>query len=284
VYAFLIGTGRCGSTLVHQLIARHPGVGFVSKVEDRLPWLPPAAGRLNNPLYRRAPSPRLAPSEAYRALARQVSPIVVSPVRDLVAADAMPWLARRFQAFFGQRAAVQGRPVFLHKFTGWPRTGFISAVLGEARFVNVVRDGRAFAASTLRMPWERAYLGPARWRWGPLPDPDQAEWEASGRSFALLAGLGWKVMMDAYADARTLVPEDRWLDVRYEDLLADPIGRCKETLEFLGLEWDRRFEAALPVRTLSDAPVRAWREDLDAASIALLDASLAGHLDRWGYR
>src|SRR5919108_323676 len=84
---------------------------------------------------------------------------------------------------------------------------------------------------------ERA-LGPARWRWGPLPDAYQAEWEASGRSFALLAGLGWKVMMDAYASASALVPDDRWLDVRFEDLLTDPVGRCKEIVEFLGLGWE----------------------------------------------
>jgi hypothetical protein len=291
VFAFLIGTGRCGSTLLHELLARHPGVGFVSNLEDRLPWLPPAAGRWNNPLYRRLPSAltsnrraRFGPSEAYLALARQVSPMVTSPVRDLVAADAMPWLARRFEAFFSQRAAVQGRPVFLHKFTGWPRAGFVDAVFAEARFVNVVRDGRAFAASTLRVPWERGYLGPARWRWGPLPDAYHAEWEASGRSFALLAGLGWKVMMDAYASARALVPGDRWLDVRFEDVLGDPTGRCKEILEFLELEWGRSFEATLATRELSAEPTRAWRQELDRASIDLLEVSLAGHLDRWGYR
>jgi hypothetical protein len=290
VYAFLIGTGRCGSSLVHELVARHPGVGFVSNLEDRVPWLPAGAGRWNNQLYRRVPPAltrkgrvRFAPSEAYAALAREVSPMVIAPVRDLVAADAMPWLARRFEAFFSARAGAQRKPVFLHKFTGWPRTGFIDEVLPEARFVNVIRDGRSFAASTLRVPWETGYLGPERWRWGPLPEAYAVEWAASGRSFALLAGLGWKVMMDAYDSARSLIPDDRWLDVRFEDLLADPTGRCKEILEFLGLEWCRPFETALAGHELSTAPTTAWRTELDRASIRLLDASLAGHLERWGY-
>ena len=44
-FAFVLGTGRCGSTLVHELVARHPDVGFLSNLEDRVP-LPAAAGRL----------------------------------------------------------------------------------------------------------------------------------------------------------------------------------------------------------------------------------------------
>lgn len=51
--AFVIGTGRCGSTLVHEVLARHPGVGFVSNLEDKLPALD-LRGRWNNALLRRA--------------------------------------------------------------------------------------------------------------------------------------------------------------------------------------------------------------------------------------
>ncbi|MEY2426226.1 MAG: hypothetical protein QOI61_1798, partial [Actinomycetota bacterium] len=36
-YGFVLGTGRCGSTLVHELLARHHDVGFLSNIEDRLP-------------------------------------------------------------------------------------------------------------------------------------------------------------------------------------------------------------------------------------------------------
>ena len=46
MFIFVISNGRSGSTLVHELLARHPDVGFVSNQEDRLPGLPPAAGRL----------------------------------------------------------------------------------------------------------------------------------------------------------------------------------------------------------------------------------------------
>jgi hypothetical protein len=288
VYVFLIGTGRCGSTLVHELLARHPGVGFISNLEDRVPGLPPVARRCSNVLYRHAPAQlsdklRFSPSEAYRALAREVSPMVTEPSRDLLATDAMPWLAERFQSFFTSRARAQRRPVLLHKFTGWPRTGFIGEVFPEARFINIVRDGRAVVASGLKTPWWQGHQGPERWPWGPLPPAYAAEWEASGRSFVLLGGLGWKMMMDAYAAARDLVPPRQWLDVRFEDLLANP-GTCfKEMLELMGLGEDRTFSRAVS-RTHFAADRRdAFRRELGPAAVELLDASLAGHLRFWGY-
>jgi hypothetical protein len=290
-YVFLIGTGRCGSTLVHELLARHPGVGFISNLEDRLPGLPAGARRAGNALYRHAPRPltgtrrlRYAPSEAYRVLAREVSPLVAEPSRDLVADDAVPWLAGRFRRFLTSRARAQGRPVFLYKFTGWPRSGFVGAVFPEARFINVVRDGRAVVASGLKTPWSRVHLGPEQWPWGPLPPAYAAEWEASGRSFPLLAGLGWKKLMDAYAAAREQAPAGRWLDVRFEDLLADPRSCFKQMLDLMGLDQDPAFDRAL-ARTRFAADRRdAFRRELGPDTVALLERSLAGHLERWGYR
>jgi hypothetical protein len=289
-FVFMISNGRSGSTLVHELLARHPGVGFVSNLEDRIPTLPPSAGRYNNTLYRRVPAPltrkgrlRYAPSEAYRALSRQVSPMIASSSRDLLASDAMPWVTRRFRSFFTDRALVQDKPVFLHKFTGWPRSGFIRTVFPDARFIHIVRDPRAFVASVVQTSWWRGYVGPEQLHVGPLPVAYAAEWEASGRSFPLLAGLSWKVVMDAYVAARDLVPSGHWLDVRFEDVLADPPSRFKEMLEFMGLEEDDQFAAALARTTFATDRRDAFRRDLDAATIATLETSLTDHLQRWGY-
>ena len=290
VFVFVISNGRSGSSLVHELLARHPDVGFVSNLEDRLPGLPPAASRFNNALYRRVPPAltrkgrvRYAPSEAWRALAHQVSPMLVGPARDLLAGDAMPWVAGRFRRFFAERARAQGKPVFLHKLTGWPRAGFIRAVFPDAHFVHVVRDGRAVAASDLRVPWWRGWEGPEQLGAGPLPAAYLAEWEASGRSFPVLAGLSWKVAMDAYAAARALVPPGQWLDVRYEDVLADPPSRFKELLGFMGLAPHPAFDAVLQKTAFHPDRVDAYRGQLGDASLAALDATLADHLRIWGY-
>ena len=288
---FVLGTGRCGSTLVHEVLARHPGVGFVSNLEDRLPAVGRRPAPLNRRLYDRLPVEwtrkgrvRFAPSEGYHAFDAEVSPLLSTPFRDLTEADVTPWLADRFRTFFADRAAVAGRPVFLHKLTGWPRSGFIGGVFPEARFVHVVRDGRAVANSWLQMEWWDGRRGPDAWSWGPLPETYAEEWDASGRCPSwCCAGLCWKLLMDAYEAARSAVPAGQWLDVRYEDVVADPAGEMARMLDFIGLPADARFDAALARYRFGSNRKQAFRTDLDEAGLKLLDASLADHLARWGY-
>jgi hypothetical protein len=138
-------------------------------------------------------------------------------------------------------------------------------------------------ASDLQVPWWRGWAGPEHMGCGPLSEADLAEWEASGRSFPVLAGLSWKIEMDAMVAARELVPADQWLDVRFEDVLADPHGRFKEMLTFAGLEEHPALHAALAKIALSPDRQQEYRRQLDPASIALVERSLAAHLTAWGY-
>lgn len=288
-FAFVLGTGRCGSTLVHEVIARHPDVGFLSNVEDRR-RLPAWAGRWNNELYRRVPDAltrkgriRFAPSEGYRALGREVSQVLCDPFRDLLAEDVTPWLDRRTRRFFEDRARVQGRPLFLHKFTGWPRSGYLRRIFPEARFVHVVRDGRAVANSFLQMPWWRGYRGPQGWGWGPVSEADAEAWEASGRSFAVLAGLEWKLLIEAFEEARGQVPDGRWLEIRYEDFVSSPREVTGDILRFLGLGWSERFERGFARYRVAPDRMDAYRSDLGIHDVAMLEDVLGPVLRRSGY-
>lgn len=285
-YVFIVGSGRCGSSLVQEVLARHPGIGFISNVDDRVGvW---SGGRINNLVYRHVPPARTqkgrvryAPSEAYRIIAREVSPLVASPGRPLGASDATPWLAARFEQVFARRAATQGRPVFLHKFTGWPRVGFIDAVMPDAHFVNVVRDGRAVASSLVQMPWwnDHEKVG----TFGLLSTDDVAAWEESGRSFVLLAGLVWKAVVDAHDASRRAIDRSRWLEVRYEDVLADPRSSFAAMLDFAGLEWDARFERQFGRQPITSSRRAAYSRDLAPHEVALLERHLSSHLERYGY-
>ena len=298
---FVLGSGRCGSTLVTELIARHPDVGFISNVDDKLARLD-LKGRWNNALFARSderdPSLRpfrdrrralergrlrVAPSEGWLVLEKQISSIFPQPCRDLTAQDAMPWLQKRIADFFDSRIEAQGKPAFVHHLTGWPRSGLLRSVYPEARFVHVVRDGRSVANSWLQMGWWDGYRGPDNWYLGPLSRADQAEWEEAERSFVVLAGLGWRILMSAIEEARALVPEEQWLDVRLEDFMDDPRGRTEEVLDFLGLEWTPQYEAGFAKHTFQASRGVAWKRDLSEADIAALERTIAKPLAAYGY-
>lgn len=286
---FVLGTGRCGSTLVEEILCRHPRVGFVSNLEDRYP-LPPAASRWNGLLYRGLPARatqkgrlRYAPSEAYRALDRELSPVLSTPSRDLTAADVTPWLERRLRDFFLARASAQDVGTFIHKFTGWSRIGFLDRIFPNSRFIHVVRDGRAVANSWLQMPWWLGYGGPERWQWGPLPERMAADWEASGRSFVVLAGLLWALLVDAFDGAAPILPAERWLEVRYEDVTAQPRQTFSTMLDFCDLTWEDGFERGFQRHSFERARADAFRRDLPATEVGRLTRLLASRLAAHGY-
>ncbi len=119
-----------------------------------------------------------------------------------MAEDLTPWAERRLRDFVEARLEAQRADLMVLHVTGWPRTGFLRAAFPDARVVNVVRDGRAVASSWLQMGWWDGWQGPDRWIYGPLPAELHALWEASGRSFAVLAGLGWRMLLEAAERAR----------------------------------------------------------------------------------
>ncbi|MEU1757258.1 sulfotransferase [Micromonospora matsumotoense] len=300
--AVVVGTGRCGSTLVQELLSRHPGVGFVSGVDDKLSRLN-LAGRLNGPLYRRsAPRPagmtslrhsrrllekgrlRVAPSEAYDLLDRHVVAGFSRPCRDLTAEDLTPYLRRRLRAFFDARIERQGCRLLLHHVTGWPRTGFLRAGYPGLRVVNVVRDGRAVTNSWLQMGWWDGWRGPDNWFLGPLPTDLRREWEEYDRSFPVLAALGWKMLMDRFAEARAAHPEGQWLDVRYEDLLADPRAEVARMLDFLDLDWSPAFEKGFGRYRFHAGRRAAYQDELGVDQLAAVERVLDKPLRQWSYR
>ena len=303
---FIVGTGRCGSTIVARTIAGHPEIGFMSGVEERFDSL--THSRLDNVLYRqlsRLPRPRtsagagrktrvpkasrrrleaiLGPTEGYNLLARKVSPVISTPYRDLTAEDVAPWIESRFRRFFDAHARGKRTPVFLHKFTGWPRTRFIQQITPTAKFVHVVRDGRAVANSLVQVRFWRGHRGASEWTYGPLPESYRREWEDGGHSFALLAGLEWELLMDAFDAARSDARDGTWIDIRYEDFVADPRRWSAAILDFAGVRWTTSFERHFAAQQIRPGRTSSYRAELTDRDVALLDTSLADHLALWGY-
>ncbi|WP_225728912.1 MULTISPECIES: sulfotransferase [unclassified Nocardia] len=145
----------------------------------------------------------------------------------------------------------------------WPR----------AHFVHIVRDGRDVAASHLKTV-----------TWG------YRELTAAAR--------GW---LEVVERPHTVAPADRYLEIRYEDLVADPKRTLTRVFDFVGLPWrDEVLNHSALNHTLFDKAwghpaaeaaakplyrqrVSRYRNDLTASEIREFEA-IAGHqLTRLGY-
>src|SRR4029077_18876547 len=153
----------------------------------------------------------------------------------------------------------------------------------DARFIHIVRDGRAVANSWLQIDWWEGYSGTDHWQWGPLPEPYRSEWCNSGYSFPVLAAILWKVLIDAHDAAVATLPGDRWLELRYEDVVKSPQDAFTEMLGFSGLPPVPEFTRALGRFSFTSDRTQAFRRDLDEKTVAALSKSLQNHLERRGY-
>jgi len=286
---FIVGTGRCGSTIISEIVSKHEDVGFISNIDDNLKILN-LKGRANNLLYRsflgnytKKGRLRFAPSEAYRLIAHKVSPIYENSFRDLVAEDVTPWLEKRFRSFFIQRYNKQKKSIFLHKYTGWSRIGFFSKIFPEAKFIHIIRDGRAVANSWLQMPWWGGYRGPENWPWGRLPDKYADEWKQSGHSFVTLSAISWKILMDSYELSIQENETSKFLQLRYEDFVDNPRSTLEKILSFSGLTWSPDFEKQFQRHTILSNRRDAYKHDLTKSQQEELLSSLTEKLKNYSY-
>ena len=105
---FIIGTGRCGSTVFHDVLAYHPRLTWLSRLTNNYPHKP----WVNSSLMRLLSLPggeaivrsKISPLEGY-PFWEQLYRSFTAPYQDLTADDVMPHSLRALRA-----ASVQRRP------------------------------------------------------------------------------------------------------------------------------------------------------------------------------
>ncbi len=252
---FVGGAGRSGTTLFRAMLDAHPRIHC-------------------------GPEIKLVPP-----LMTQVRVWRETLATDLAAAGVDPSLlddaARAFV-----RTLLEGRaPAGLRVAEKTPHNLLHLAALGRlfprARFLHVIRDGRAVTASLLRQDWR---------------DPSTGERIAWCRDVAS-ASAYWAEVVEGIRAQAPSVP-GRYLEVRYEDLVVQPEAEMQRVLAFLGEAWDdavlahERAGVALSQRESSSAAVASaihrgavdrWREDLSDDDLLQLVPQATQWIERLGY-
>jgi hypothetical protein len=173
------------------------------------------------------------------------------------------------RAVYAAYAAAQDKPRYADKTPDYvSHLTALAARFPEARFVHVVRDGRDVALSLLEVPW----------------GPDSIEGAAVHWRRQVLDGR-----------AASLGP-DRYRELRYEALVADPERELRSLAAWLELPYDhamlryRGRPLVIPYaehhRRLALPPtpgLRDWRRDMPAADVACFEAVAGDALRDFGY-
>lgn len=152
----------------------------------------------------------------------------------------------------------------------------LARVLPESVFIHLIRDGRDVVQSLLESNWS---------------------WPKDVAS----ASLYWGWCVSTGQRAGRLLGPDRYHELRYENLVADPVPAIREMCRFVKLEYQpTMLEFNRSVNDLLDAdpiasdheklrhpitgPVRNWREDMASSDVAICELLVGDLLDSMGYR
>jgi hypothetical protein len=164
---------------------------------------------------------------------------------------------------------LRGKPIV---FKSPPHTGRIATLLEifpEARFVHISRDPYELFASTLRL-------------WKTLDDVQGFQFAGNeGREEYVFACL--ERTYRGYARQRGLVPPGRLVEVRYEDLVANPVEKMRIIYERLELGDFENIQLRLEEYLLEHADYQRNRHAMDPDLREEIDRRWSGYMEQFGY-
>lgn len=334
---FVLSTGRCGSTMVSNILNRHPDILSLSEFFSFLGMSPFAGRRASGDrMWRLYSRPNgMAAIAAKQRVGELLYPLGSPDARftecDLppILATALPHITDRFEELFDElETVVRAQPRqssadhfrYLFEWLGarfgnkvWVERGgasllFASRLLRhfpEARVIHVYRDGRETALSMSNHPTCRALLALSRvYRpWGIDVEGTLTRLERHDTLTDLVGRVVWRVtnverlpydkvtlpdfaafwsrMIETGHRVFGRFPADRLLNVRFEEVQADPEFQIRQLVRFIAPEleddsWVREV-ASIPRGTPSKfARLRADEQQ------AITEACRPG-LERLGY-
>jgi hypothetical protein len=286
-----VGAPRSGTSLLYKALCLHADAAYISNWLRKFPRIPVLAALNRAP--RRFPQARRrswfsATSNAYvhstkRSIDRRLfpSPAEGEPFFTACGIGLEPPFTMGDAEQAALRKAVArvrrfgGGSVFVNKrIANNRRIPLLVEAFPEARFVNIVRDGRSVAASLARVDWWEDSLV---WWYGGTP----RHWVADGGDPWDICARNWVEELAVIETGLSGVPASSVLNLRYEDLVAAPLTTFRRVAQFAGLSGDPVWETHLEDLIIEAADT--WRRGLSHDALKRIEVVQADALELHGY-
>ena len=289
---FLVGAPRSGTSLVYKTLCLHPEASYISNWVRRAPAVPQLA--VLNRAAGLFPERRIQTwfgggDNAYvygrrRPLWERAFPMPVegeplyarAGIGEAVNGHGSAADLDRLRTSFAAVRRAGGGTTFVNKrVANNRRIGLLLEAFPDARFVEIVRDGRAVALSLANVDW---WPESTVWWAGMTP----RQWEAEGRDPWELCARTWVEELHVTEQGLREVPENQRLSISYEQLVRDPRTTLAGVAVFAGLDpavAGRDWLGGLRFPNRNEA----WRQRLDPAAISTIESVEGDDLRRHGY-
>jgi Sulfotransferase family len=231
---FIIGCGRSGTTVLGEVLGRHPLLAYLNEPRDI--WL-----------Y----EPR---TDVWSAKARARG----GRLR-LSAGDVQPAAAARIGRAFAAEVRLQRAECLVEKLPiNAFRVGLLAGMFPDALFVHLIRNGLEVAASIARQAERAQWFGFEDYKWRLLAE------RAAERGAADLVDLctdgfrrgllEWRLSVSTALEDLAELPAERRLEVRYERLVEQPAEVCEHLQTFIGVRHEPAVAAVARARLSRRSP------------------------------
>lgn len=270
---FIIGTGRCGTTLLRSMLCAHPHIyvppetHFFQRWDPQLPQYggdPISPDRLNAYLDDWFSSQNWVDQGLDREEVEASIRAGDGSARSIFLAIVKACGRQAGKWRIGEKTPIHGRYVKR-----------IRALFPAAKFIHIFRDPRDVTASLMRMPWAHGTV----------------------RDFA----RRWVKFINEQSEVKRRLGPDHYLTVQYEALVGSPSTHLRRICDFLDEPFDPAMlahehsaRAGFPVRfpdwqratteAVNSKSIGRFRQDLSPRQIACVERVVGSHMDRFGYQ
>ena len=283
---FIIGSGRSGTTILYNILATHPEFASFSTLSNNQPgskdWL-----RFQKLIVRGAfesyVSKRIInPTKVSKFLTYPFQPSEGGKIyrfcgfedgRKMTENDYDGDMERKLKDIIKMHMEVFDKKSFINKRTAnTQRLRLINIMFPDAYYIHMIRDGRAVINSYLGVDW-----------WNDMPlwwlGKKVSEYEDASDPIEL-AAIHWMKNFEEIVANKHIF--QRYIEVRYEELVHEPKKEIKKLIEFVGLSYPERFQNSIPEK-LPNMNYK-WRKHLTNKQVAIIDSVAKDLLEKLGYK
>lgn len=252
---FILGVARSGTTLLNDILGEHRQIAVLSEANDI--WDPTGY--------------------PWNASKRETAPIWI----DVQAYNARWWRdtkprQQEIRAVFGAFQRLLNKPYFINKTPlNTYRVPQLLEIFPDARFIHIVRDGRAVVQSYTRKEYTKVQEMPDAFvPYGVRESDDVSRYLADF----------WQTSLDivrADDEKFGLSKTNRLIEIRYETLCEDMRGTLGKVCDFIGVSSKDFAPSVWQIETKSQN--HKWKESFSEALIADIHRRMDKGLREYGY-
>lgn len=277
---FIIGCPRSGTTMILDILASHEDFAWISQHVNRYPK------RLSFGYFQRMYYNSSFGLDLYKSKKkfRNIIPIPSEPwnffnhylknfqweingsipPRLRTEKDISKNEIHRFQSVIEKACKIQKKDRFLSKYTDFPRITYLKQVFPDAKFIHLLRDGRAVANSYYNKikkgdfnTWDER-----KWWIKGWPKEWKDDFLKNHNNPIGFVAYQWKFFIDLIWQDSKNISQNDYIEVRYENILNESVKHMKNILDFCEMPDSKRMDKYIDYLRIENMNVK-WKKQLN---------------------